>query len=203
MSEHGGPGDFRDFRDFKDFPFGRGGFPFRDLLFRDLPFRGFPGPGRRRSRANRGDVRAGILALLAEEPRNGYQIITELERRSGGMWRPSPGSVYPALAQLEDEGLVVADPGEGRRTFRLTDEGRAYVDEHADELRAPWEAMAGSVDGGMHELHELLGHTALAAVQVARAGTQAQVAAAKRLLEETRRGLYRILAEDETDDEER
>jgi DNA-binding PadR family transcriptional regulator len=147
-------------------------------------------------------VRAGILLLLAEEPRNGYQIIQELEHRSGGVWRPSPGSIYPALSQLEDEGLVeqVGGEGESRRRFQLTEQGRDYVESHRDELKAPWDVVTDSVRGGAFELRDLLGQTAFAAIQVARAGTDDQVAAAKALLDETRRGLYRILAEDPTTD---
>src|ERR1700756_1419759 len=95
-------------------------------------FAGFgfgPGPRGRGRKARRGDVRAAALLLLAEEPRNGYQIMQEIEQRSGGVWRPSPGSVYPALAQLEDEGLVGVEERDGRRTYVLTGAGRAYVEE--------------------------------------------------------------------------
>ena len=82
----------------------------------------------------RGDVRAAALSLLAEGPRNGYQIIQEISERTNGVWRPSPGSVYPALQQLEDEGLIRAETSEsGRKAFALTDEGRAYADSHADK----------------------------------------------------------------------
>ena len=92
---------------------------------------GGPGPfghrgrwgGRGGRKAKRGDVRAAILALLSEEPRNGYQIIQEIAERSEGGWKPSPGAVYPALQQLTDEGLVVAEENEGRKTFRLTETG--------------------------------------------------------------------------------
>src|SRR5689334_106535 len=101
-------------------PFGRGEFPFG-------PF--FGGHRGRGPRARRGDVRAAALILLAEEPRNGYQLMQEIEQRSGGVWRPSPGAVYPALAQLEDEALVRVEERDGRRTYVLTDEGRAYVAE--------------------------------------------------------------------------
>ena len=95
-------------------------------------------------RAKRGDVRAAALALLAEQPMNGYQIIQEIGERSGGVWRPSPGSIYPALQQLEDEGLIRAEAGEGgRRAFQLTDEGRAYAAAHSAELTAPWDVVAG------------------------------------------------------------
>ena len=84
----------------------------------------------------RGDVRAAILDVLAVEPMNGYQIIQQIAERSGGAWKPSPGSVYPTVQQLEDEGLVEGREGEGRRLLQLTEEGRRYVEEHPDELAA-------------------------------------------------------------------
>src|SRR5438046_760127 len=114
------------------------------------------GPRGRGRKARRGDARTAALLLLAEEPRNGYQIMQEIEERSEGLWRPSPGSVYPALQQLEDEGLIRAEESEGRRTFQLTDAGRAYVEAHKDEISAPWEAVSGSVDEGMIELRDLV-----------------------------------------------
>ena len=87
-------------------------------------------------RARKGDVRAAILDLLDEGGQwNGYQLIQEIAGRTSGVWRPSAGSVYPALQQLEDEGLI-APEGEGRRRmYALTDAGRAYAEEHADELQ--------------------------------------------------------------------
>src|SRR3954447_26862627 len=93
---------------------------------------GFPGPRGRGPRARRGDVRTAMLLLLNEEPRNGYGLMQEIEERSGGAWRPSPGSVYPALSQLEDEGLVRVEEVEGGRTFVLTDVGRAHVAERPE-----------------------------------------------------------------------
>jgi DNA-binding PadR family transcriptional regulator len=155
------------------------------------------GPGFGRGpRARRGDVRAALLVLLAEEPRNGYGLMQEIERRSGGAWRPSPGSVYPALQQLEDEGLVRPVESAGRKEFELTDEGRAYVTDNADELGTPWEDVAG---GNEHvaELRTLVFGVGAAVMQVVQAGTEAQVAEASRVLEDTRRALYRILAGDE------
>jgi len=143
-------------------------------------------------------VRAAALSLLAEEPRNGYQIIQEIESKSRGVWRPSPGSVYPALAQLEDEGLIRAEDGEGgRKAFHLTDEGRAYVAGHADELRAPWDALAGSDADDVIDMRKLFGQVAMAAMQVVSVGTDAQIEAARRVLILTRRNLYGILAADE------
>ena len=155
------------------------------------------GPGFGRGpRARRGDVRAALLVLLAEEPRNGYGLMQEIERRSGGAWRPSPGSVYPALQQLEDEGLVRPVESAGRKEFELTDEGRGYVTDHADELGTPWDDVAG---GNEHvaELRTLVFGVGAAVMQVVQAGTEAQIAEASKILEETRRALYRILAGDE------
>jgi DNA-binding PadR family transcriptional regulator len=172
---------------------------------------GFPGfgpwPGEpkfhRARRVRRGDVRAAALSLLAEEPRNGYQIIQEIAERSGGVWQPSPGSVYPALQQLEDEGLIQAEtPEGGRRRYALTAEGREYVDTHADEVQAPWEEVASSVGSDAIELRNLVGQVAMAAIQVVRVGTEAQVAQAQKALTDARRKLYAILAaEDEPADE--
>jgi DNA-binding PadR family transcriptional regulator len=159
--------------------------------------RGFGPPGRGGRRARRGDVRAAALLLLEEQPRNGYQLMQEIEDRSGGMWRPSPGSVYPALAQLEDEGLVRSDEGAGRRAFELTDEGRKYVEEHREALGVPWEEAGGEVPQGILDLRSLLMQLGMAAMQVAQAGDEAQTAEARKVLEEARRALYRILAGDE------
>jgi DNA-binding PadR family transcriptional regulator len=160
----------------------------------------WPGEGKlhRGPRARRGDVRAAALALLAEEPRNGYQIIQDIAERSGGVWQPSPGSVYPALQQLEDEGLIQAEtPEGGRKRYALTDEGRAYVAAHADEVRAPWDDVASSVGTDAIELRKQLGAVAAAAVQVVQVGTAAQAAQAQAILTDTRRKLYAILAADD------
>ena len=157
------------------------------------------GPGGGRGpRARRGDVRAALLVLLAEEPRNGYGLMQEIESRSEGVWRPSPGSVYPALQQLEDEGLIRAEERDGGRVFTLTDEGRTHVAEH--DLGAPWEAVRDDMGHGIPELRGLIAQVAAAAWQVAQAGTEAQATEAKRILTETRKSLYRLLAEDDDGD---
>ncbi|SDR28681.1 PadR family transcriptional regulator [Thermostaphylospora chromogena] len=155
-------------------------------------------------RIRRGAVRAAVLSLLSEEPRNGYQIIQEIAERSGGIWRPSPGSVYPALQQLEDERLVVAEESGGSRTYRLTDEGRAYVAEHAEKLAALWTRVTNSLPKEMAELRLLWAQLNEAFGQLVQVANARQVAAARRLLRDTRRSIFRILAEDdleEADDE--
>ena len=97
-----------------------------------------PGFGRGPRRASRGDVRAAILSLLAESPSNGYGLIKTIAEKTDGAWRPSPGSIYPTLQQLVDEGLIAA-LSEGRGTeFTLTEAGRAYVAEHAEEMENAW-----------------------------------------------------------------
>jgi DNA-binding PadR family transcriptional regulator len=156
--------------------------------------RGWRGP-----KARRGDVRAAILAALAEQPMNGYQIIQEIAERTGGAWKPSPGSIYPTLQQLEDEGLVTADAEVGRRTFTLTDEGRTYVAEHADEVTAPWEAMTATAEDDENGLKPLLGQVGTALWQILAAGTPAQQARARKALADLRRTLYAILADEEED----
>jgi len=172
-------------------PFGRGGFPFGPFFF------GGPGGFPRGPRARRGDVRAAALLLLAEESRNGYQLMQEIEQRSGGVWRPSPGSVYPALAQLEDEGLVRIEERDGRRTYVLTDTGRTYVEERRDDLVPPWEEMTDSVDDDVASLFRELRQVAMAAAQLAHVGTAQQIAEARSALAGARRALYTLLAQDE------
>jgi DNA-binding PadR family transcriptional regulator len=135
--------------------------------------------------------------LLAEQPRNGYQIIQEIAERSDGLWKPSSGSVYPALQQLEDEGLVQVDVQEGRRTFRLTESGRAYVEEHKAELGAPWEAMKADMDDMSVELFPLVGQLGMAVFQVSQAATPAQIQQARTILLDARRALYQLLADED------
>jgi DNA-binding PadR family transcriptional regulator len=151
----------------------------------------------RGTRVRKGDVRAAILDLLAEGGQwNGYQLIQEIAGRTSGVWRPSAGSVYPALQQLEDEGLI-APEGEGRRRmYTLTDAGRAYAEEHADELNASWDAAAGMTDEAAIEFHDLIRQVMMAVMEVRRAGSADQLAQARAVLAQARRSLYLILAED-------
>jgi DNA-binding PadR family transcriptional regulator len=148
-------------------------------------------PGARRG--SRGDVRTAILALLAERPMHGYEMLAELARRTGDVWRPSPGSLYPALQLLEDQGLVRSTAEHSRRRFELTAEGRAL---HAQQAGAapPWETIAGAADEGALALSSALRDVELAVSQVAEAGTPEQQAGACVLLTELRRRLYLLLA---------
>ncbi len=169
----------------------------------DFPFGG-PGAGRGRGRgrgrkARRGDIRTAALLLLAEEPRNGYQIMQEVEERSDGVWRPSPGSVYPALQQLEDEGLIRSEEIDGRKLFRLTDAGEAQLKDRDEDAPAPWEQMSGDLSDQAHELGKLMREVAFAFAQVMRTGSEAQMAEARKVLAGARRDLYRILGDGEPD----
>ncbi len=165
---------------------------------------GPPGaPGQSRSgKAGRGDVRAAILALLREGPRTGYQIMSDIDERSGGAWRPSPGAVYPALSQLADEGLIVGEETGGRRTFRLTDAGGEYVEQNPHAARGAWESEAQQEAWQLPGLFAEAARLGSGIVQIAHAGTPAQVEAAERLLEQTRRRLYQILADGDEDDDD-
>jgi DNA-binding PadR family transcriptional regulator len=147
-------------------------------------------------------VRAAILALLREGPRNGYQIMSDIEERSNGAWRPSPGAVYPALSALADEGLITDEKSDGRRTFRLTDAGRAYIDENPDMARGAWESTAQQEAWQVPGLFAEAARLGAGIVQIAHAGDPNQVRAAERLLERTRRELYRILSGDAEDADE-
>ena len=155
------------------------------------------GPWARRGRARRGDVRAAALLLLDEEPRNGYAIMQAIEERSDGVWRPSPGSVYPALAQLEDEGLIRVVEDEGRKTFHLTDAGKAHVEDKRGALGEPWKAASEAVDDATWDLMNTTRQVGMAAGQLSHAGTPEQQRQAQKVLADARRALYRILAEDD------
>ncbi len=119
----------------------------------------------------------------------------EVQESSDGVWRPSPGSVYPALQQLEDEGLFRSQELDGRKLFQLTDAGREYVEERGDDKPAPWEQMSGDVSDQAHELGKLMREVANAFVQVMKTGSEAQIGEARKVLVTARRDLYRILAD--------
>ena len=183
-------------------------------------FPGFPGGrdmrrgGRRRGhgggrRSRRGDVRAAILALLAERPMHGYEMIQEITERSGQFWRPSPGSVYPTLQLLADEGLITSTEGSGsKRRYELTDEGRAAAEPHA--AAPPWDQIAQDVDPHDVNLRDAIGQLMGATMQVANAATDNQKQRAVEVLNQARREVYAILgevephavADDDEDDED-
>jgi len=150
------------------------------------------------SRMSRGDVRTAVLSLLAEKPMHGYQIINEIAERSGGTWKPSAGSVYPTLQLLADEGLIEAQEQNGRKTYSLTEAGRAVTVESAD-MPAPWEASSerdGSRDHARFSALPKAGvDLAAAAAQVGRSGSTEQVQQAVEVLDDARRRLYSILAQ--------
>lgn len=155
------------------------------------------GRGRGRGgRGRRGDVRAAILLLLGEGPMHGYELIQQIVGRSEGVWKPSPGSIYPALAQLEDEGLVVIEKVKGRKTARLTEEGTTYVETNRDDLGSPWDDVRDTVGRSAQDLRSLIGLLMGAAGQVAAVGDDEQNRRAADVLAEARRSLYRILAEE-------
>ncbi|MBP2391239.1 PadR family transcriptional regulator [Aeromicrobium fastidiosum] len=165
---------------------------------RDFPF----GPGGGRPRGRRrggrgGDVRAAALLLLAEAPKHGYQLIQEIGERSEGSWTPSPGSIYPVLQQLEDEGLISFERVDGRKTATLTDEGTAHVEQHRDELGTPWEGGRGDEPHEMRELASSLKGFITAWKQVAQAGTPEQRQRANTVVDDARKAMYRILADDD------
>ena len=167
---------------------------------------GFQQPEQRRGpRVRRGDVRSAILGVLAEakaadEHINGYQVIQQIAARSKGEWRPSPGSVYPTIQQLEDEGLIETDDAGGRRAIRLTAAGDAWISEHTAEVDAVWQPFADREEAARsgefgRTLKSEIGQVASAVWQLGTQGSEEQRAAALEVLVETRRKLYGILAE--------
>jgi DNA-binding PadR family transcriptional regulator len=146
----------------------------------------------------RGDVRAAVLVLLEESPRNGYQIIQELSERSNGAWRPSPGSVYPVLQQLEDEGLVEIASTESGKTFHLTAKGKTLVETERDALGKPWEAAAAEVSDATSDLYLTLRQVASATRQVGWPDPKRSPKGCDRILADARKSIYRLLAEDES-----
>jgi DNA-binding PadR family transcriptional regulator len=161
------------------------------------PWQAAPPPGMPRPtpKVGRGDVRSAILVLLAEQPLNGYQLIQGIQERSGGVWRPSPGSVYPALQQLETDGLVQTTAAGTRREYDLTAAGRAYVEERWEELSAVWSVVTGSVDTRFLQVRALCEQVNTAVLHIMHTGDERLVAEAQQSLANVRRDLYRILAD--------
>jgi DNA-binding PadR family transcriptional regulator len=164
----------------------RGPFPF-EFVFGQ---RGGGGP-----RARRGDVRAAVLALLRERPMHGYEMIQELQARSGGVWRPSAGSIYPMLQLLEDEGLVAAEEIDGKRRFTLTAEGITEADRRG-ATRPPWEQVGEAANAPAGRLRDAVFQLGAAVMQVVQTGTEDQVARTLDILNDARRRIYTLLGED-------
>ena len=179
------------FMEHEPHPMGRRHHPRRG---RPVPPDGGPRSHRHggRGRAHRGDIRAAVLQLLSQEPMHGYQLMQAIADRSGGRWTPSPGAIYPTISQLEDEGLVTVTADSGRKLVTLTDAGREHLAAHADvDPFAGRSAMGPGADlrGLVEQLHG-------AVREVARSGTDAQLAGAAKILSEARRSLYLLLAEE-------
>lgn len=156
---------------------------------------GGPRWGGRRMR--RGDIRTVLLGALIDGPGHGYEIIQRLEAKTGGMWRPSPGSVYPTLQLLEDEGLVRSEERDGKRVYQVTEAGQAEATERASRGGGPPWAMGGDEGApGVRRLREAVGQLHLAARQVASAGQEEQVERTVAIITDARKKLYQILAED-------
>ena len=160
--------------------------------------RGFGGYGRGRGgpRARRGDVRAAVLALLADRPMHGYEMIKEIEERTDGAWTPSAGSIYPTLQMLEDEGLIRGEESDGKRRFSLTEAGAAAQAEKAGE-EAPWDTVRAEAAPEVINLRDSLGKLHHAVGQVFHAADEEQQKRVRELLDETRRRIYAILAEED------
>jgi DNA-binding PadR family transcriptional regulator len=164
--------------------------------------RGFGGGrGRGGPRARRGDVRAAVLALLAERPMHGYEMIKEIEERSEGAWTPSAGSIYPMVQLLEDEGLIRGEESDGKRRFTLTDAGRTEQEAKAEDV-TPWDAVREGAPTGQLALRSSVGKLFAAVKQVSHAGDEDQRKQVTELLDETRRKVYAVLAEEPTQDQE-
>jgi len=182
-------------------PFGfgpRGGFgpgfgPGPGFGFGPAGHRGRRGGGRGRGRSRRGDVRAAILALLADRPMHGYEMIQEINERSNGVWKPSPGSVYPTLQMLGDEGLITAtETDRGKKLFELTEDGRAA----AEKIETPpWEEIADGIEPGQLNLRTAAGQLFGAVQQSAHAANDEQQQRIVDILNTARREIYQILGE--------
>ncbi len=155
------------------------------------------GPRGRGPRVGRGETRTAMLLVLLDGPQNPYQVMSELEERSGGKWRPSPGSVYPTVKALAQDGLIKVDREEGRRILSLTDEGRTIAESKRDAGPPPWETIEEpGAQAGLFDEFLLL---ASAAREVAEAGTDDQIDQATSKMAALRRNLYALLAEEPAD----
>jgi DNA-binding PadR family transcriptional regulator len=147
------------------------------------------------ARMGRGDIRTAILAALATEPMHGYQIIQAIGARTGGMWKPSPGSIYPTLQLLEDEGLIEVQADGGRKSYRLTDAGRPEAETAAQN--PAWSQIGDDTMSQVQDFRDAAVGIMSALKQVGFSGTPEQRQKALEVLNETKRKLYAILADSE------
>ncbi|MCX4809520.1 MULTISPECIES: PadR family transcriptional regulator [unclassified Streptomyces] len=176
-------------------PGGPGGGPGFGPGFGPGPWGGRGRGGPRGGRARRGDVRASILALLKDRPMHGYEMIQEIAERSGGAWKPSPGSVYPTLQLLEDEGLIASESEGGKKLFALTEAGRTAAEEGPD---APWEEASRGVDWeALSEIRQAGFGLMEAFGQVWKTGSKEQREKALTVINDARKKLYLILADED------
>lgn len=191
MAMHPGRGRWND--DFAGLGFGPGG-----------PFGPHHGPHRRHGgRARRGNVRNAILHALAEAPMNGYQIIGFIEQKTEGQWRPSPGAIYPALSQLEDEQMIQPTDVDGNKAFSLTAAGEETVLGHGDRPK-PWD-FATEESACPPDFRALLtesGQLAMALQAAGKSGNPTVIKLATDIVSTARRDLYRLLADSEAEDAE-
>ena len=173
----------------RGFGFGPGGFG------PGGPRGGRRGGPRGGGRSRRGDVRAAILKLLTDRPMHGYEMIQEIAERSQDLWKPSPGSVYPTLQLLVDEGLIVATESDGnKKLFELTDDGRAAAEKIET---APWDEITEGADPGAVSLRSAVGQLMGAVAQSAHAATAEQQQRIVDIVNNARREIYQILGESE------
>jgi DNA-binding PadR family transcriptional regulator len=164
-------------------------------------FRGGPSHrGRGGTRARRGDIRAAALALLSEKPMHGYEMIKEIEERTGGVWKPSAGSIYPTLQLLEDEGLIAGEESDGKRRFVLTEDGVAAAEERSERTDTPpWDEVRSGAPPRMVQLGHSLRQLNAAVASAMRAADEDQQGKIAELLDQTRRGIYAVLSEESPD----
>lgn len=153
------------------------------------------GPRGRGPRTRRGDIRVALLAALADGPAHGYELIQRLEARTGGRWKPSPGSVYPTLQMLEEGGLATSAQQGDKKVYTITEAGQAELQERMSDAGGPPPWLDGEMAGSHGELRKAVAQLAMAARQVGIGGDEAQVAAATTILTDARRKLYQLLAE--------
>jgi DNA-binding PadR family transcriptional regulator len=144
----------------------------------------------------RGDIRTSLLVTLSEQPGHGYEVIQTIEAKSGGAWKPSPGSVYPTLQMLEDEGLLSSTERDGKRVYEITDAGRAEAETRTAEAGgAPWEVAGGLGGTGHGELKRAMVQLHLATKQVAITGDTDLAEKAVAIVKDARKQLYQLLAD--------